>query len=78
MSNENVKGWFVIVDPITTNIHNKIEDSGTFEAANRIMELLRKGFSVRYKANTKYNESLQYLKNHRRKPISGLDRLNSY
>jgi hypothetical protein len=65
MSNENVRGWFVIVDPITRNIHNKIEDTGTFESANRIMEVLRKGFSVRYKANSKYDASLQYLKNHK-------------
>lgn len=68
MSDENVRGWFVIVDPITRNIHHKIEDTGTFEAANRIMEALRKGFSVRHKANPKYDAPLQYLKNNIRKP----------
>lgn len=55
MSDENVRGWFVIVHPITGNINHKIEDTGTFEAANRIMEALRKGFSVRHKANPKYD-----------------------
>lgn len=68
MSDENVRGWFVIVHPLTGDSHSKIKDTGTFEDANRIMELIRKGFSVRHKANPKYDVNLQYLRNNVRRP----------
>lgn len=54
MSDENVRGWFSFIHPLTGIKHKIIEDTGSFENANQIMEAIRAGFTVVHKANPKY------------------------